>query len=336
MKYPKSFKLVVGSLAATLALGFAPMCQAQTVNTAKGDGGTVRMLINPAGTMSIPPLVIKQFNLDKKYNINVETVPYSNNNSAAVALQSKSTDVVILDWLATARLKAGGVGVVGVAPFMTYVNSIIVPTNSLAKTLADLKGLKVGVQNKTGFDWIITVAAAKKKFGMDLNKEVTLHEGAVPLLRGLMERGELQATGMWNSLAPEMLASGKFRTLTTIREISDSTGLPTVPFLFFGFREEYAKANPANVRAFVAAYQDAVKIMKSDDQLWEEQGKRMKLSPQATQFFKKQVRNDLLTVFTPDMAKGLSDSLDAMVDVAGPEVIGMSKLPAGLITLDYQ
>lgn len=323
-------------LAACLLAGLAPLAHAADAAPAKGDGGTLRILTNPAGTMSIPPYVIKHYGLDKKYNINVETVPYSNNNSAAVALQSKSTDVVILDWLATARLKAGGIGVVGVAPFMTYVNSIVVPKDSPARTLADLKGMKVGAHNKTGFDWVITVAAAKKQYGLDLNKQVTLHEGAVPLLRGLMEQGELQATGMWNSLAPEMLASGKFRTLATIREISDGMGLPTVPFLFFGMREEYAKANPANVRAFVAAYRDAVQIMKTDDKLWEEQGKRMKLSPEATDFFKKQVRHDLLSHFTPDMAKGLSDTLDAMVDVAGADVIGMSKLPAGLITMEYQ
>lgn len=335
MKPTTNLKALLGGVAAALTLHFAPLAQAQTA-APKGDGGTIRMLINPAGTMSIPPLVIKQYNLDRKYNINVETVPYSNNNSAAVALQSKSTDVVILDWLATARLKAGGINVVGVAPFLTYVNSIIVPVDSPARTIADLKGMKVGAHNKTGFDWVITVAAAKKKYGIDLNKQVTLHEGAVPLLRGLMEQGELQATGMWNSLAPEMLATGKFRTLATIREISDSMGLPTVPFLFFGMREEYAKANPANVRAFVAAYQDAVRIMKTDDKLWVDTGKRMKLSPQATEFFKQQVRNDLLTAFTPEMAQGLSDTLDAMVEVAGPEVIGMSKLPEGLITLEYQ
>jgi NitT/TauT family transport system substrate-binding protein len=327
-------KFLLGTLAAGLTMALAAPVQAQS--TPKGDGGTIRMLINPAGTMSIPPMVIKQYGLDKKHGINVETVPYSNANAASIALQSKATEVVILDWLASARLKASGVNIVGVAPFMTYVNSIVVPKDSPAKTIGDLKGMKVGAPDKTGFDWVMTVAAAKKQYNLDLNKAVTLHEGAVPLLRGLMDQGELQATDMWNSLAPEMLVSGKYRTLTTIRALSDSMGLPTVPFLFFGMREEYAKANPGNTRAFVAAYLDAVKIMKTDDKLWEEQGKRMKLSPEATDLFKKQVRTDLLTAFTPDMAKGLSDTLDAMVEVAGPKAIGLEKLPANLITLDYQ
>ena len=36
---------------------------------------------------------------------------------------------------------------------------------------------------------------------------------------------------MWNSLAPEMLASGRYRTMVSIRELTQQMGLPTVPFL---------------------------------------------------------------------------------------------------------
>jgi len=330
---------LLNQLTRTLAAGFIACGLAATAHAQtkpQGDGGTVRMLINPAGTMSIPPLVIKQFNLDKKYGINVETTAYTNNNTATVALQGKSTEVVILDWLATARLRAGGIGVVGVAPFLTYVNSVVVPVDSTIKDLPDLRGKKLGVQNLTGFDWIVMQAAAKKLYKIDLGKEVPVQEGAVPLLRGLIERNELAATQMWNSLAPEMLASGKFKTMLTIRDLSDKMGLPTVPFLFFGMREEYAKEHPANARAFVAAYRDAVDIMMTNDTLWTEQGQKMKLSPQATVFFRDQVRRDLLKTFKPEMGKGLEDTFTALIDVAGPEVLGMQKMPAGLLSLDYQ
>lgn len=327
----------LGRLAAGLGLSallmVAPAVHAQTP---RGDGGTVRMLINPAGTMSIPPAVIKKFGLDKKYGINIEIVPYSNQSAAAVALQGKSTEIVVLDWLATARLKASGIPVVGVAPFLTYVNSVLVPKDSQIKTLSDLRGKKIGVPNKTGFDWIIMLAAAKKSLKIDLGKEVQLQEGAIPLLRGLAEKGDLEALQMWNSLAPEMLASGQFRTLMTIRQVAEQMGLPTVPFLFFGMREDYAKERPANVRAFVAAYQEAADIMLSNDEIWVEQGTRMKMSPEALSFFKAQVRRDLLKKFSPEMAPGLEATFAALIDVAGAETLGMKQMPAGLLTMDYQ
>src|SRR5690606_13369644 len=119
---------------------------------------------------------------------------------------------------------------------------------------------------------------------------VEVREGAVPLLRGLIEKGDLDATQMWNSLAPDMLASGRYRTMVSIRELTQQMGLPTVPFLMFSMREDYARKHPGNARAFVAAYRDAADILMKSDEEWVEHGKRLKLSPEALAFFKEQVR----------------------------------------------
>ncbi len=189
---------------------------------------------------------------------------------------------------------------------------------------------------KEVLDTMIMLAAAKKIHGVNLEKEVTMQEGAVPLLRGLIENGELDATQMWNSIGPEMVASGKFKTLVTIRQLSDQLGLPTLPYLLFGIREDYARENPSNARAFVAAYQEVVDILQRDDEVWTEQFARLKLSPKAAALFKHQVRSDLLKNFKPEMANGFDEGFKLIKEVAGVDVVGMQKMPAGLITLDYQ
>ena len=292
-------------------------------------------MISPAGTMGMAPAVIKKYELDKKHGFNLEVISYSDMKSATAAIQGKSAEMVVFDWLATARLRASGTPVVAIAPFMTYINSVMVPKDSRLNTLADLKGKRVGVAHKTGFDWIIMQAAAEKLNKMDISRDVEVREGAVPLLRGLIEKGDLDATQMWNSLAPEMLASGKYRTMVTIRELTQQMGLPTVPFLLFSMREDYAKQNPGNARAFVAAYRDAVDILMKNDDVWLEHGARLKLSPEALAFFKEQVRRDLLKSFTPDMNKGLADTLEAINAVA-PEVVGLKQMPGNLLAMDYQ
>ncbi|MDR7093537.1 ABC transporter substrate-binding protein [Hydrogenophaga laconesensis] len=328
-----ALKLIAGGLvAAATALGTGASL-AQT--RATGDGGTVRIMISPAGTMGIAPAVIKKYELDKKHGFNLEVVSYSDQKSATAAIQSRSAEMVVFDWLATARLRASGTPVVGIAPFLTYVNSVIVPRDSKLNTLADLKGKRVGVAHKTGFDWVIMQAAAEKLNKMDLGRDVEVREGAVPLLRGLMEKGDLDATQMWNSLAPEMLASGKYRTMVTIRELTQQMGLPTVPFLMFSMREDYAKQNPGNARAFVAAYREAADILMKNEEVWLEHGARLKLSPESLAFFKEQVRRDLLKSFTPDMSKGLTETLGAINAVAA-DVVGLGQMPAGLLTLEYQ
>ena len=318
------------SLAAMLVLGAAPQAQAA------GDGGTIRMMLNPAGTMSLLPYVVKKYKLDEKHGFKLETVPYTNANTATAAMQSKSAEIIVYEWLATARIIDGGIDIVGVAPFMTYINTVLVPTDSKIKTLADLKGKKLGVHSKTSFDWLIMQAAAKQQFNMDLAKEVSIQEGAAPLLRGSIENGQLDATQMWNSLAADMIASGKFKDMLTIRSITEGMGVPTVPYLFFGMRTEYAKANPANAKAFVAAYQDVYEILKTDDKVWEERGAEMKLSPDGIKGFRDQVRRDLVKKFEPGMNEAITKTFDIVLKVAGPEVIGLSKAPAPMLSMDYQ
>jgi NitT/TauT family transport system substrate-binding protein len=326
-------RFFAGGLAATALAAFSLGAHAQAKPA--GDGGTVKIMINPAGTMGIGPAVIKKYGFDKKHGINLEVVSYSDQKSATAAIQSGSAEMVVFDWLAAARLRASGTPVVGIAPFLTYVNSVVVTKDSPLKTLADLKGKRVGVAHKTGFDWIIMQAAAQKLYKMDLGKDIEVREGAVPLLRGLIEKGDLDATQMWNSLAPEMLASGKYRTMVSIRELTQQMGLPTVPFLFFSMREDYAKAHPGNARAFVAAYQDAVEVLMKDDEVWVEHGARLKLSAGSLTLFKEQVRRDLLKQFAPEMSKGLEATLDAINAVA-PDVVGLKAMPAGLLTAEYQ
>jgi NitT/TauT family transport system substrate-binding protein len=332
-------KQVLSRLMGTTAMLFATLLGPLTASAqpapGKGDGGTIRIMISPAGTMGIPTAVMKKFELDKKHGFNLEVVPYSDMKGATAAIQGGSAEMVVFDWLATARLKAAGTPIVGIAPFLTYVNSVVVPKDSKLQTLADLKGKRVGVYQKSGFDWIIMQAAAEKLNKMDISKDADVREGAIPLLRGLIDKGDLDATQMWNSLAPEMLASGQYRTMVPIRQVAQDMGLPTVPFLMYGMREDYAAKNPANARAFTAAYRDAVDVLMTNDEVWTEQGTRLKLSPEALKFFKEEVRRDLLKTFTPDMAPGLASTLDALNSVA-PEVVSLKTLPPKLLTMEYQ
>ncbi|MDB5617253.1 ABC transporter substrate-binding protein [Tardiphaga sp.] len=302
----------------------------------RGDGGSIRMMLNPAGTMSLLPFVVKKFKLDEKYGFKLETLPYTNANTATTAMQSKSAEMIVYEWLATARIIDGGIPVVGVAPFMTYINTVLVPVDSPIKTLADLKGKKLGVHSKVSFDWLIMQAAAKQQFNIDLAKEVNIQEAAAPLLRGSIENGQLDATQMWNSLAADMIASGKYKDMLTIRSITEGMGIPTVPYLFFGMRADYVKERPDNVKAFVAAYQDAYEILKTDGTVWEERGAEMKLSPAGIKAFRDQVRRDLVKKFEPGMNEAITKTFDIILKVAGPEVIGLSKAPAPMLSMDYQ
>lgn len=301
-----------------------------------GDGTTIRLMSNPTGTQSYPPFVIKKFNLDKKYGFNLEVIPVANSQAAVAAIQGDSVEAVVQDWTTIARLRKNGIGVIGVAPFLQYVNTVLLPPNSDIKTLKDLAGKRLGIFSRTSTDWIIMQAATKKLYGIDLAKEARLQEGAPALLRGMMEQGQLDATLMFNSLTPDMLLSGKAKLLTTIHEVVSQMGITEIPYLMYSMREKYAVQKPQNVKAFVAAYREAIDILLTDVEVWKEQGATMKLTAEVSEMFRQGASNEFVKEFKPEMADAINKTFTVLFDVAGAEVMGLSSMPDKVFTMDFQ
>jgi len=67
---------------------------------------------------------------------------------------------------------------------MKWLNTMVVPFDSPAKTMADLKGKRIGVLRRTGLDWVVVRALTQRLYGFDIDAEAKIQEAAVPLLRG--------------------------------------------------------------------------------------------------------------------------------------------------------
>ncbi len=303
----------------------------------KGDGGTVRLMMNAAGTQSFPPYVILKEGLDKKYGIVLQTIPSATTQTTTTGFQSGGADIGMLGWSDLSRIKTGGVNVVGVGPFLGWANTIVVPMDSPIKTLGDLKGKKVGVYNRNGLDWIVMRALALREYKLDLEKDVVIQEGAVSLLRGLMEQNALDASQMFNDLTAPLIVSGKFRVMASIKSLVDQLGTADTPFLLYTADAAYAKAHPNNVKAFLEAYRDAVKILQTDDTPWFERAKELGMTDGPVVIALRDLsRSMLMSNFTPSTEPNIRKLWDILVATAGVETLGMSKLADDFMTLDYQ
>lgn len=321
--------------AAAVALSFAvaPLsAHAEKV----GDGGKIRMMASPYGTQSFIPFVIKKYKLDEKYGFDLERISFADSKASSAALQTGGAEMAILDWTGLSLMRNAGLDVIGIAPFLTYVSVIVVPADSPIQGIQDLKGKKFGIFSRTSSDWILVNAAARKKYGLDLAKEAELQEGAPTLLRGALEQGNIDATIMFSSISPDMIASGKFKGIFTIRDVTEELGLPLAPYLMIASTERYAKEKPQNVKAFVAAYQEVVEILKTDQSVWDEQGANMKLSGEALTVYRDQIRRDLLKSFTPETSDTLKKTFAILKETAGSEALGMQELPETILTLEFQ
>ena len=340
MRLKRTLKMSVRKFVAgiALSLGLTMIAAAGAIaDMPKGDGGTLRLLVNSSGTQSFPPFVIKKLALDKKYGFVLETVPTTTTQTSRTAIQGGSADVGLFGWTDIARMRGAGIDVVGIAPFLTWANTVVIPIDSPAKTLADLKGKKVGVFTKTGLDWIVMRAAGVKAYKIDLEKEAQISEGAVPLLRGLIEQGQLDATQMFNDLTPAMLASGKFKLLGKIRGYIETLGLPDTPFLIYTVDSKYAAAKPQNVKAYLAAYQEAMHILQTDEAPWLERAGELKMMEEAVvKTLIKETRPVLMSKFTEHTEADIKKTFAMLLELAGAEVLGLNDIGSGFLTTKYQ
>jgi NitT/TauT family transport system substrate-binding protein len=327
---------VLAGLGGLAAATLAPLARAAEP-VIKGDGGKIRWLANAAGTSAFPPYVMQKYKLDQKYGFELQVIPVANVQAQVTAFQAGAAEFGGLGWNDIARMRAAGINVVGVAPWLIWADSVLVPKDSPAKNLGDLKGKKVGTINRTTLNWLVMRAVTITNYKFDLEKDSTVHEGAISLLRGLTEQGQLDATMMFNSLAPDMLASGKYRILATIRDLVKELGLPDTPFLLHTADAGYAAKNPGNAKAFVAALREAIQILNTDDSVWVEKGRDLKINDKtALELFRDEARADMMTTFLPNTEADIRKTFDVLLAVGGVGVMGMSTLPDGFMTLAYQ
>jgi NitT/TauT family transport system substrate-binding protein len=302
-----------------------------------GDGGVVRMLLNPTGTQVWPVHAMRKYDLPKKYGFDLQTVSIATPQAHATVLQAGGADIGGFGWTDIARMRHAGVKIVGIAPALKWANFIVVPTDSPIQSLGDLRGKRIGTDSRLNMNWIIVRAAALKLHNLKLEEQNTVQEAGMGLLRGLQEQGKLDATIAYNSYMPAMVGSGKVRVLTTIEGLLRQLGPTNTPSMMYAAEGKFAAAKPQNVRAFVAAYREAVEKLRSDDAIWQEHAKDLQITDEKVlALLRDEVRQDVMTTFVPTTEADLKTVFDLVMSIAGPSALGMSSLPDGFMTLDYQ
>ena len=141
----------------------------------------------------------------------------------------------------------------------------------------------------------------------------------------------------YNNLTPALVATGNVRVMYWIRDLISQLGLPEMPFLFYGFREQYLAAHPQNAKAFLAAFREAVEILRRDDDIWRERGKELQMTPESIVMLRDEMRVDLDTRFKPTFEADVKSAFEFLLKEAGPEALGgFAAIPGDWMTRDYQ
>jgi len=229
----------------------------------------VRLGVLKFGTVSWVLDTIQRNGLDKAEGIELDVMPLASTDATAIGLQGGSADIIATDWLWVSRERTGGADFT-FAPFTTALGAIMVPPDSPIKTLADLKGKKLGVAGgPIDKSWLLIVAYALRTANLDLRSETRQVFGAPPLLAEKAKQGEVDAVLNFWPYAARLEAAG-FKQLIGIEDVVSELGAKgEVAMVGYVFSEAWAKENLEAVNGFLRAAAKADELLATSNEAWD-------------------------------------------------------------------
>lgn len=221
------------------------------------------------GTLAWLTAAIRAEKLDIREGLAMETVDFASGQATTVALQAGDIDLIVSDWLWAMRRRQEGEDF-RFAPFSTALGALMVAKDGPVKTIADLKGRKIGVAGGAlDKSWLLLRAYAQDKAGLDLTRDAEPVFGAPPLVNQQLVLGRIDAALTFWPFAARLDAQG-FPRLLDMKDVVAGLGItPSPPLVGYVWRARMAAAKGAQLAAFFRAAAAANRLLATSDAAWE-------------------------------------------------------------------
>lgn len=295
----------------------------------------VRLGVLQFGTVQWVAGVIRRHKLDQQHGFTLQNTMLANTDAGRVSLMAGASDVVLSDWPFVAVQRAAGTNL-AFAAFSSSSGGVMAPHDSPIRTLADLRGRKVGVAGgPVDKSWLIMQAAAREQ-GIDLSTEAHPVYGAPPLLGAKLQQGELDAVLTFWNFAAKLEAAG-FREAIPVADCTKALGIsPRISMVGFVFHQDWADGNRAVIDGFLAAVDDADAMLRESDAEWT--AIRPLMDAEDDTLFgrlKDRFRAGLTRASAEEQSQGAARLLAVLHDTGGAKATGgIEVLPPGIFWPD--
>lgn len=283
------------------------------------------------GTVKWETDTITHYKLDEANGFSLQVLELADNPATKIALAGGEVDAIVSDWIWVAQQRAEGKNYVFI-PFSTAVGGVLVPGDSPAQEIADLKGKKIGIAGgPVDKSWIILRAYAQQQSGVDLAGETEQVFGAPPVIFEAGLSGEVDAViNFWQFLARSE-AKG-MRELVSVADASKALGLdPSTPLLGYVVHEDLIASDPELVAGLKKASRAAKEMLLSDDAAWERLRPMMGAETDEEYAALREGWRAGVPVDAPVDEANAAKVFALMAELGGEELIGTVKeLPAGV------
>jgi NitT/TauT family transport system substrate-binding protein len=222
---------------------------------------TVNIATNAAGQSGYLAALIEAKGIAAQYNIKINNM-MMDFTEAANALKLGRTQFSTMQPSTALNLWRSGTDVRLFAAQIWSGNAWIVRKDSSYKTLADLKGKKIGNFSRvTGAFFFSAVIASQN--GLDIEKDFQSVPAETGALIALLERGEVEAINMFEPHVTKLTIGGRYRVLLDFdEELKKIFGTPPLK-TGMAVLKDTAEKNPDLVKAVRGAYVDGIKLIKA-------------------------------------------------------------------------
>jgi NitT/TauT family transport system substrate-binding protein len=285
----------------------------------------IRLVAQRTGSLAWELDVIKAHGLDKKADLDIQTLELASTEAGKVALKGGSADIIVSDWTWVARERALGDALL-YYPYLSTLGAVMVPAGSPIKDVADLKGKKLAVAGgPIDKSWLLLRALALRS-GLDLRTAATVVYGAPPLLSQKALQGETDATlTFWNFCA-DLEAAGQKRAIDMDNVLHRLGASGPVAMLGYVFDGAWAAKNRAALDRFLDASRQAKDILASTPAEWQRLAPRIGVTDPAA-----------LAIYRAGYSEGIprrplgEEETDAralyriLADIGGAELVGPAR-----------
>src|SRR5215475_5772371 len=245
------------------AVAVLAMTTAQAADN-KPEKKDVRLGVGGAPALYYLPLALTdRLGYFKEQGLNVEINDFKGGSQSLTALVGGSADVVTGAYEHTLRMQAKGQDIVSVIELGRYPGIALAVRKDRAdkiKTVADLKGAKIGV-TAPGSSTNMIVWYLMAKAGLKPDDASFVGVGATASAVAAIQKGEIDALSNVDPAISKLQSTGDVVVLAETRTTQGTTevlGGPMSAAVLY-LRREFAVKNPATVQALVNAFYKTLK-----------------------------------------------------------------------------
>jgi NitT/TauT family transport system substrate-binding protein len=309
------------------------------------DGGrpVMRARFEHNGSPRYMLYTMKRLGLDHEHGFHLDVELVSDEleggmETVEARLQDGDADLIDIDYISTARERAGGAEIVAFHPYGRTVGGLVAPEDTDIGGLADLSGHRIGVVRRLDKNWILVRAACRQYHGFDPDETATpVEAGSKVGLTGMLQDGEVDAILQFWPIVPEITERGPYEEVFPVSGIVQRLAETDnrVPVSTFLTSETFLAENEETVLRFKRAYRDVVDRLVAEDDLWEEVGEKLMTydDPAIVAAVRDGWRDMVVKEWDEETVRGMNQLFEHLLEVAGAEALGVDRIPDGTFRL---